>query len=313
MHEKRKALGKGLEELGISDLLSSIQTTQSEEGMLKSRFLAVTSITPNPYQPRKHFSASGLKQLAESIKAQGLLQPVVVRPGKSANYELIAGERRLRACQLIGMKTIPAIVKNISDQACLVLAVIENIQRQDLNVVELAESLHALAAKYGMTHAEVGGVVGKSRAAVSNLIRLLQLQAEVKQWLVEGLLEMGHARCLLSLPPQEQLQVAKEIIDKQLPVREVELLVRLNLGGGASKPRKTAGKSQAHPAIESLCSRFSHCLGKAVMIKPKGDKPGGVFSFRYESEQELESMLAKLSSESSVSDRSPQSIQEEVV
>ena len=128
--------------------------------------------------------------------------------------ELIAGERRLRACQSIGLKSIPAVIKNITDQACLALAVIENIQRQDLNVVELAYSLHSLASKYGMTHAEVGRIVGKSRAAVSNLIRLLGLSEVVKNHLVEGLIEMGHARCLLSLSKDQQAKFSKEIIEK---------------------------------------------------------------------------------------------------
>lgn len=292
MQDKRRALGRGLDELGIGDLLSSIQDSSGSEDRLKAKFLNVDMVTPNPYQPRKHFSATALKQLADSIKAQGLLQPIVVRAGKSGGYELIAGERRLRACQSIGMKSVPAIVKNISDQACLVLAVIENIQRQDLNVLELAESLQSLASKYGMTHAEVGGVVGKSRAAVSNLIRLLQLNDDVKKLLIEGLIEMGHARCLLSLPSGDQLDLAKKIMERQLPVREVEEMVR-GIQQTQSKVQKTARVFSENRDVSSLKQLMSRFFGAKVQVKPRG-KEGGVVSFSYQTEDELKQLMARI-------------------
>ena len=297
MHDKRRALGKGLEELGISDLLSSIHVGSAEDAKLKAKFINVDVITPNPYQPRKHFSPTALKQLADSIKAQGLLQPIVVRPGKTSNYELIAGERRLRACQSIGMKSVPAIIKNITDQACLALAVIENIQRQDLNVVELAQSLHALAAKYGMTHAEVGRIVGKSRAAVSNLIRLLQLCESVKSHLVEGLIEMGHARCLLSLSEDQQKKFAKEIIDKQLSVRDVEQLVKAFQE--REQPTKVLKAPTEQAYIKTFREQMSHIFGLQVQIKPKG-KQGGVVSFAYDDKAMLEKVLERLAVEEAV-------------
>ncbi len=295
MQDKRKALGKGLDELGISDLLSSIDAVDQEDAKLKAKFINVDVVTPNPYQPRKHFSPTALKQLADSIKAQGLLQPIVVRPGKTSNYELIAGERRLRACQSIGLKSIPAIIKNITDQACLALAVIENIQRQDLNVVELAQSLHALASKYGMTHAEVGRIVGKSRAAVSNLIRLLQLCDTVKNHLVEGLIEMGHARCLLSLSEDQQAKFAKEIIDKQLSVRDVEQLVK-HFQESSQPARSLKLTSESSAYLETIKQEISKALGLQVHIKPKG-KEGGVVSFTYENRQSLQAFVKRVSAE----------------
>ncbi len=295
MQDKRKALGKGLEELGISDLLSSIEVSGKEDAKLKARFINVDTVTPNPYQPRKHFSPTALKQLADSIKAQGLLQPIVVRPGKTSNYELIAGERRLRACQSIGLKSIPAVIKNITDQACLALAVIENIQRQDLNVVELAYSLHSLASKYGMTHAEVGRIVGKSRAAVSNLIRLLGLSEVVKNHLVEGLIEMGHARCLLSLSKDQQAKFSKEIIEKQLSVRDVERLVKQFQE--EAKPTRVLQAPTESLYIQGLKKKMSHMLGLQVQIKPKGNSGGGVVSFSYDDKAMLEKVLERLATE----------------
>ena len=299
MHDiKRRALGSSpLDELGIRDLLTADgESTESLERDVTSLMIDVATVKPNPYQPRKHFSATSLEQLAQSIKAQGLLQPIVVRVNQDGVYELIAGERRLRASQMAGLDKIPAVVKEITDQACLAFAIIENIQRQDLNVIELAQSLHSLATKYGMTHSDVGRLVGKSRAAVSNVIRLLQLSSEVKVMLVQGFIDMGHARCLLSLPEGDQASVAQKIVDQQLPVRDAEALVRSILGGEA---KKANGRFRIDPAprissiIDQLTRNFS---GIKCNIKAK-ESGGGVLSIQYSSDKDIEALLQKIQPE----------------
>tara|TARA_B100001989_G_scaffold219146_1_gene170985 strand:- start:29 stop:931 length:903 start_codon:yes stop_codon:yes gene_type:complete len=299
MHDiKRRALGSSpLDELGIRDLLTADSgSTESMERDVTSLMIDVSTVKPNPYQPRKHFSATSLEQLAQSIKAQGLLQPIVVRVNQEGVYELIAGERRLRASQMAGLDKIPAVVKEISDQACLAFAIIENIQRQDLNVIELAQSLHSLATKYGMTHSDVGRLVGKSRAAVSNVIRLLQLSSEVKVMLVQGFIDMGHARCLLSLPEEDQASVAQKIVDQQLPVRDAEALVRSILGG---ESKKTNGRFRIDPAprISNIVDQLAkHFTGIKCNIKAK-ESGGGVLSIQYSSDKDIEALLQKIQPE----------------
>ena len=296
MQDKRKALGRSLDDLGISDLLLGIETSdEQKQERLKASHIPVDQVKPNPYQPRKHFSASALEQLAQSIKSQGLLQPVVVREMPDETYQLIAGERRLRASQIAGLETIPAIIKNLSDQACLVLAVIENIQRQDLNVVELAESFHSLATKYGMTHAEVGRLVGRSRAAVSNLIRLLQLDEQVKTMLVKGFIEMGHARCLLGLPKSKQLETAERIVEQQLPVRETEALVRALIQSDGKESLVKPSKSTLPASLLAIKESIMKIFGEKTQIKPKANNKGGVVSFTYTSEEELQQVIARFS------------------
>lgn len=297
MHDlRRKALGSSpLDELGIRDLLTadSDQASVDDAENVTSLMIDVSEVRPNPYQPRKHFSASGLEQLSQSIRAQGLLQPVVVRVNSEGTYELIAGERRLRASQMAGLTKIPAVVKEISDQACLAFAIIENIQRQDLNVIELAQSLQSLATKYGMTHSDVGRLVGKSRAAVSNVIRLLQLSSEVKVMLVQGLIDMGHARCLLSLPEEQQAEVAQKIVDQQLPVRDAEALVRSILGGNHKKQN---GRFRIDPAphlshvVDTIAKQFS---GIKMNLKVK-ESGGGVLSIQYNAEKDIETLLKNI-------------------
>lgn len=297
MHDlKRKALGSSpLDELGIRDLLISDSDPVSEpaDQGVTSVMIDVTMIKPNPYQPRKHFSAASLEQLSQSIKAQGLLQPIVVRKNSQDQYELIAGERRLRASQMAGMTKIPAVVKQITDQACLAFAIIENIQRQDLNVIELAQSLHSLATKYGMTHSDVGRLVGKSRAAVSNVIRLLQLSGEVKVMLVQGVIDMGHARCLLSLPEKDQAAVAQKIVDQQLPVRDAEALVR-NIIGGAIKKKNGSFKIDPDPKLSQIVDYIAkQYQGIKLNIRAK-ESGGGVLHIQYDAEKDIELLLKKI-------------------
>ena len=293
---KRKALGSSpLDELGIRDLLTTgdEQGSAVEQGDVATIMLDVTKVKPNPYQPRKHFSVTSLEQLAQSIKAQGLLQPIVVRKNSEGVFELIAGERRLRASQMAGLAQIPAVIKEITDQACLAFAIIENIQRQDLNVVELAQSLHSLATKYGMTHSDVGRLVGKSRAAVSNVIRLLQLSDGVKAMLVQGVIDMGHARCLLSLPGEDQEGVAKQIVDLQLPVRDAEALVR-NILKGESCKRNERLKIDPGPRLTSIVSDIADRFSGVKMQLRVKETGSGVLNIQYNSERDLESLLMKI-------------------
>ena len=297
MHDlKRKALGSSpLDELGIRDLLipDSDPVSEPADQGVTSVMIDVTTIKPNPYQPRKHFSAASLEQLSQSIKAQGLLQPIVVRKNSQDEFELIAGERRLRASQMAGMTKIPAVVKQITDQACLAFAIIENIQRQDLNVIELAQSLHSLATKYGMTHSDVGRLVGKSRAAVSNVIRLLQLSSEVKVMLVQGVIDMGHARCLLSLPEKDQASVAQKIVDQQLPVRDAEALVR-NIIGGAIKKKNGSFKIDPDPRLSQIVDYIAkQYQGIKLNIRAK-ESGGGVLHIQYDAEKDIELLLKKI-------------------
>lgn len=302
MSEERKALGVTLDDLGIRDLLSSAGPLRqpkpgeapSSSSSVKAQWVSVDLLSPNPYQPRKQFSAMELEKLAHSIKTQGVLQPVLVREVGN-RYELIAGERRLRASQIAGLTTIPVVVKNISDQACLVLALIENIQRQELNVIELAESLQSLVTRYGMTHVEVGKMIGKSRASVSNLIRLIQLEDKIKSYLAQGLLDMGHARCLLAAPKDKQLPLADRIIEGGLSVRQSEGLVKQ-----ASEEKLGTllpGRSEKKPVptvFSSIKDKWRDYFGVGVAIKPHASKPGGVLQLSFKDEAELKLIHEKL-------------------
>lgn len=299
MREERKALGITLDDLGIGDLLSSVQqgggseTNQDEGESITASILKISQVKPNPFQPRKFFSATELENLANSIRSQGLLQPIVVRESEEGDYELIAGERRLRACQIVGLETIPAVIKDISDKACLVLAIIENIQREELNVIELAESLQSMAQKYEMTHAEVGQLIGKSRAAVSNTIRLIQLAEPVKRFLIQGRLDMGHARSLLSAPLELQETLAEKIIEQSLSVRQAEELVRRTLSENAQDASQEPS-ARGCPMLDEVRKRMGTYFGLNVTLKKNSGQKGGWIGVQYQGDKELESILAKL-------------------
>ena len=298
MREERKALGATLEDLGIGDLLSSIQ--QQSGGAAagngeapKACMLDINTIQPNPFQPRKFFSAVELENLAVSIREQGLLQPVVVRPSSHGGYELIAGERRLRASQIAGMQTIAAVVRTITDKACLILALIENIQREQLNPVELAESLQSMVQRYGMTHAEVGRLIGKSRASVSNTIRLIQLDESIKNMLIQGLLDMGHARSLLAVPCDMQMPLAEKIVHQSLSVRQAEDLVRKALRVEAENDH-AAEPAKSGAVYDRAKKAFSDYFGVQIVLRQQSGKDGGWLGLPFESEKNLEKLLEKL-------------------
>lgn len=288
MAAQKRGLGRGLDALlGDLDSKSSAGEANSEDGKLVQ--LPVDLVVRGKYQPRREMDPAPLQELADSIKAQGVMQPIVVRAIDEQRYEIIAGERRWRATQLAGLSEIPAIVKNVSDESAIAMALIENIQRENLNAIDEAVALHRLQEEFGLTQQQVADAVGKSRAAVANLIRLLALTEDVKNLLSEGLLDMGHARALLALTENQQSQAAKVVVARQLSVRQTEALVRKFLSEGGKE--KTAPK--VDPDIKHLEHKLSDQLGSSVTIQ-HGAKGKGKLVISYGSTQELEGILAHI-------------------
>lgn len=281
----KRTLGRGL-----SELLSHTQTTPTlpTELSQERHFLPVDLLQPGKYQPRREFHSEALQELADSIRAQGVLQPILARAIAPNRYEIIAGERRWRAAQLAGLHQIPVFIRDISDEAAVAMSLIENIQREDLNVMEQAVALKRLGDEFNMTHEAIATSVGKSRATISNLLRLLQLASPVKTMLEQGELEMGHARALLALDVPQQLQIANTVIARKLSVRETESLVRKS-SLSSLKPKTP----KADPDIVRLQSELSDQLGAAVSIQhnPTGK---GKLVIHYHSLDELEGILVKV-------------------
>jgi ParB family chromosome partitioning protein len=284
---KKRGLGRGLDAL-LGSAGMPEQSPQSRE-MAGLRELPVDLIERSRYQPRADFNEEALQELADSIRAQGVIQPIVVRPlaGHPNRYELIAGERRWRAAQLAGLHEIPAVIREVDDQAAMAMALIENIQRQALNPIEEAVALNRLIGEFGLTHEQTAEAVGRSRAAVSNMLRLLNLEPEVKSLVEQRELEMGHARALLALRGAPQIQAARHIIDKGLSVRETERLVKKQ-----SEPKtKTSDASHGlDPDTLRLQEDLSEKLGAKVQFQPaKGGK--GKLVIHYNSLDELDGIL----------------------
>ena len=277
---KKPGLGRGLDML-----LSSVDKSTDKETELKN--LPVEKISKGEYQPRLSIDPDALQDLAESIKAQGLVQPVVVRRLDGGNYELIAGERRWRASQIAGLHTIPAIVRDIPDQAAAAMSLIENIQREDLNPLEEAIAMSRLIADFGLTHQQTADSVGRSRAAVSNLLRLIELEDKTKELLDSRQLDMGHARALLALNGQEQIETALKVAKKGMSVRETERLVKkLTTENGTIK------KSPVKKALEvqKLEETLSQTLGARVNIQ-YNTKGKGKLVVEYNNLDELDGIL----------------------
>lgn len=288
---KKAPLGRNLDAL-----LGKTQQAVSVEGHAPNNDgltdLPVGQIEPGRYQPRTVMDPEKLEELAESIQSQGLIQPVVVRPlAKPGQYELIAGERRWRATQMAGLETIPAIVRAIEDESALALALIENIQREDLNPLEEATSIKRLIDEFSLTHAEAAHAVGRSRAAVSNLLRLLELEPSVRQWIETGELNMGHARALLSLSAADQAKLAQQVVDQGLSVRQTEQAVRGWQGGRSKKP---ATQPKAKTAdVERLEQELTELLCAPVQVRHQASNKGQVV-IGYTSLDELDGLLARL-------------------
>lgn len=252
MTVKKRGLGRGLEAL-----LGSVEPVAEE----KMRVLPVESLKAGAYQPRKDFDPVRLQELADSISAQGVVQPIVARPTGTFDYEIIAGERRWRAAQLAGLHEVPVIIRDVSDQAAMAISLIENIQREDLNPLEEAEALRRLVEEFSMTHQQIGDAVGKSRASVSNLLRLNDLNPEVKALLIHGDLEMGHARAILGLSFERQSDVARKVVAKQMNVRATESLIR----GLQADPKRAVPKRD--PDVAELSTRLAETFGAKVEIR----------------------------------------------
>lgn len=282
---KKSGLGRGL------DKLLSSATSESVTDASQLKLLAVEKISPSPYQPRKNIAQEGLQSLADSIKAQGLVQPIVVRKLADGQYELIAGERRWRASQLAGLLEIPAIVRELPDQAAAAMALIENIQREDLNALEEAQALNRLIHEFGLTHQQTAEAVGRSRAAVSNLLRLLELESQCKVLLEEGKLEMGHARALLALQGKQQIELAHKVAQYQLSVRATEKLVKQTLAGELQA--MIAPKPTLNADISQLQSRLADTLGAKVSIN-HSKRGKGKLVIEYNSLDELDGILAHI-------------------
>jgi len=280
MTAKRRGLGRGLDAL-----LGGAKLDNETE---KLRTLSIDQIRPGRFQPRKDIDPARLQELADSISAQGVVQPVVVRPAGDGRYEIIAGERRWRAAQLAGLHDLPAVVRDVTDQAALAIALIENIQREDLNPLEEAEALKRLLEEFGMTHQQVADAVGKSRATISNLLRLNELHPEVKQLLLTGAIEMGHARAILGLEFALQDEIARKVAAAKLSVRATELLIQQLRDG--QKKRKPDSKD---PDIRRLEERIATRIGAPVLIK-HGKKGAGQLVIHYDSLDQLEGVLDRL-------------------
>ncbi|MCB1609871.1 MAG: ParB/RepB/Spo0J family partition protein [Xanthomonadales bacterium] len=280
MASKRRGLGRGLEAL-----LGDSGGANEQQSVVD---LPIEKIQPGRYQPRTQINQDKLAELAASIKAQGLVQPVVVRPIAGDRYELIAGERRWRAAQLASLRVIPAIVREVPDQAVVAMALIENIQREDLSALEEALALKRLIEEFDLTHQAAADAVGRSRAAVSNLLRLLELEPAVRNLVEHKRLEMGHARALLAMHGSAQVMLAEEAAVKEWSVRETEAAVRRALAAP-----KVAAPKQADPDVNQLERELSERLAASVAIKHKrGGK--GQLVIRYASLDELDGILARI-------------------
>jgi len=286
---KGPRLGRGIDAL-LGGSADDVATDRGDkEGSLRQ--IAVDLLQRGKYQPRTQMDKEALADLAESIKQQGVVQPIVVRPIGEGRYEIVAGERRWRASQLAGLDKIPALVRDIPDEAAIAVALIENIQRENLNPIEEAMALQRLANEFGLTQEQVAEHVGRSRVAVTNLLRLLNLNSDVRKLLEEGRLDMGHGRALLALEGQAQSQAAREIVGKGLSVREAEALVR-HAQAGAGKS-STRAKPRVDADTADLQRQLSDKLGAKVAISHSKSGKGKLV-IEYNSLDELDGILQKI-------------------
>lgn len=294
MSTRKRGLGKGLDALLGSAATSTAavagdSTSDSAEENNGLKVLPVDLIQRGKYQPRRDIEPESLQELADSIKTQGVMQPIVVRSISDRKYEIIAGERRWRASQLAGLAEIPTLVREVSDEAAIAMALIENIQREDLNPIEEAAALQRLQQEFELTQQEVAHAVGKSRSTVTNLLRLMTLQEDVRRLLEHGDLEMGHARALLGLEGNEQSQAARVVVSKGLSVRQTEALVRNSL----AKMAKPQEPRQMDPNIRQLQDDLSARLGAKVAIQHTA-KGKGKLVLSYSSLDELDGILSHI-------------------
>jgi ParB family transcriptional regulator, chromosome partitioning protein len=284
MTARHKGLGRGLDAL-----LGGNAAKAAKPGDEELTQLPIGALRPGKYQPRTRMDEASLAELSESIRVRGVIQPIIVRAVGDAQYEILAGERRWRAARMAGLKRIPAIVREIPDQAALAVALIENIQRADLNPLEEATALQRLQKEYKLTHQQCAEAVGRSRAAVSNLLRLLDLNEDVQVLLREGKLEMGHARALLALDGSEQSRFAQRVVNLGLSVRQTEALVQSRRGDGRHKHRRTS----ANPRLQGIEKDLARKLSTAVRIQP-GERGRGRLVIAYGNLEQLDAIVTRI-------------------
>jgi len=291
MTAKKRGLGRGLDAL-LATSQSSAQRDRDETAAAANQSelskLPIEFLQPGKYQPRKDMSPDALEELASSIRSQGVIQPIVVRQMDTERYEIIAGERRWRAAQLAELDVVPCLIKNVPDEAAVAIALIENIQREDLNAMEEAMALDRLMKEFELTHAEVAQAVGKSRTSVTNLLRLNNLNDDVKILLEHGDIEMGHARALLALNGEQQTEAAQIVSGKGLTVRDTEKLVRKYLEPSKPKPEKVID-----PDVKGLMNRLSDNLGTPVSIDHNA-KGKGKITINFSDLEQLDGILSKI-------------------
>ncbi|MGD8957448.1 MAG: ParB/RepB/Spo0J family partition protein [Chromatiaceae bacterium] len=286
---KKRGLGRGLDALlGASQVAAQADDSENPAvvGTGHAHRLPVDIIRRGRYQPRRSFDEDRLRELADSITAQGMVQPIVVRPVGDRQYEIIAGERRWRAAQIAGLADVPVVIYEVDDQSAMAMALIENIQRDDLNPLEEAGALHRLLNEFDLTHQQVAQAVGKSRTTVTNLIRLLDLNPEVKEMVERGEIEMGHARALLALQGATQTAAATKVAAKGLSVRETEALVRRL----SQPPKPSAEPVEEDPDVRRLLSDLTDRLGAKVSLQ-QGAGGTGRLVISYNNLEELEGIL----------------------
>lgn len=289
MSAKKSSLGRNLNALlGVSPTV--VATPKANETKGKFRNLPIEQLQRSPYQPRQDMDPEALQELSDSIKTQGIIQPIIVRPAENNRYEIIAGERRWRASQLAGLDEVPALIRELSDEDTMAMALIENIQREDLNPMEEARGIQRLISEFSLTHEQIAAAIGKPRATISNLLRLHSLQDDVKLMLEHGDVDMGHAKVLLALDGVEQSKAANIVASKNLSVRETEKLIKK-----LQEPNKIADvPSKIDPDIKNLQDNLSRKLGARVGFK-HSDKGKGKLIIHYNSLDELDGILAHMS------------------
>ena len=278
---KHKALGRGLDAL-----LGGSPKARGEDELAQ---LPVTALRPGKYQPRTRMDEASLAELAESIRARGVIQPIVVRPIDDAHYEILAGERRWRAARMAGQEHVPALIREVPDEVALGIGLIENIQREDLNPIEEASGLRRLIDEFKLTHEEAARAVGRSRTGVTNMLRLLELAPSVQEMLQDGKIDMGHARALLALSRARQVETAERVAAKGLSVRDTERLVQ----EATNAPRKRAAAARLDADGRRVQEELAESLGATVRLKPKRGGRGSVV-IEYSSLDELQGLIRRL-------------------
>ncbi len=277
MSVKKRGLGRGLDAL-----LANVAPNTETDSVDEQKELLLTQLISGKHQPRRHFDEAGLLELSHSIKAQGVVQPIVVRPAGFERYEIVAGERRWRAAQMAGLPTIPVVIRHLDERSAMAIALIENMQREDLNALEEAEALHKLIKECGLTHEVCAEAVGKSRAAVSNLLRLTSLEDQPQALLRAGQLSFGHAKVLLATTGARQVQLAKRVVQQQLSVRQLEAMVH-------AEPKSKTSKPAAAPLETELAKKWG--LGVTLRQTERGN---GTLTLAFKSKAALDLVLAAL-------------------